>query len=293
MSAHNPIHNCITPLKRVANTLFLTSAISSLFLAVPAAGQEIKLVTEFLTPYQYINDAGEPDGVGYGLVSSILNHANISAEPDFLPWPRAYQMALEQENVLIFSMGRIELREDLFNWISPIIAPTPAGLIYRKDSDLTLPSTIEEMQNYRICANPEDAFYQQLVHNGFVPDQNLFEFQPVFSETDEFEKVFVLGGKCEFLIYGWPTFKKLATELDIKNVEEVFSYYQPPAELIGQDFVLYFGGSQKFDEKLLGQIEESTAQLKRSGELYRICTEDFGLEDIHCKVLAPDWEFQK
>lgn len=80
----------------------------------------LKIVTEYLKPYQIKNEDGSLGGYGTDIVQALLTLTNKKADIAVLPWARAYRMALNEPNVLIFSIARTPHRENLFQWIGTI-----------------------------------------------------------------------------------------------------------------------------------------------------------------------------
>lgn len=89
-------------------------------IAFSAHAEQIKVVTEYLTPYQINNIDNALGGFSTEIVRAIFKEAK--REPKFivLPWPRAYEVAKAEKNVLIFSLARTKDREKLFQWIGSL-----------------------------------------------------------------------------------------------------------------------------------------------------------------------------
>ena len=56
------------------------------------------------------------------VVEEILKRIKINYKLGIYPWARAYQVAQDAPNVLIYSTGRNDQRENLFKWVG-VIAP--------------------------------------------------------------------------------------------------------------------------------------------------------------------------
>jgi polar amino acid transport system substrate-binding protein len=79
-------------------------------------------ITEQFPPFNYQED-GTLQGISVDLLEKMLGHVNTtlnSSEIKLLPWDQGYQMALQDNNTVIFSTGRIPEREALFKWVGPI-----------------------------------------------------------------------------------------------------------------------------------------------------------------------------
>ena len=69
------------------------------FITLPAKAEHITIVTEHLPPYNYLED-GEARGMSTEVVQAALDAAGHTYEIRFMPWARAYQIALTKPNTL-------------------------------------------------------------------------------------------------------------------------------------------------------------------------------------------------
>lgn len=81
-----------------------------------AAERPITLVTEEMEPFNF-TEGVIVRGFATEIVTSAFKAAGIAYNLEVLPWPRAYDRALHDPNVFIFSMARIPEREKLFTWV--------------------------------------------------------------------------------------------------------------------------------------------------------------------------------
>lgn len=91
-----------------------------IFKAFAEPNNKITVVTEEWPPYNYLSSSGEIIGSATEIVKNTLEHANVPYSLNMYPWARAYKNALEQPNVLIYSILRSPQREKLFHWICPL-----------------------------------------------------------------------------------------------------------------------------------------------------------------------------
>ncbi|MGV7223294.1 MAG: substrate-binding periplasmic protein [Nitrospinales bacterium] len=80
---------------------------------------ELTILTENLPPLNYIEN-GTLVGPTVEMVQEIQRRIGSNEIIQVYPWARAYKMALEEENIILFGMTRTEEREDQFYWIGPI-----------------------------------------------------------------------------------------------------------------------------------------------------------------------------
>ncbi|VVB65279.1 Bacterial extracellular solute-binding proteins, family 3 [uncultured archaeon] len=88
----------------------------------PAPAKEIVFINEQFPPFSFQED-GKLQGISVDLLEKMLGHMNTTlnrGEIKLLPWDQGYQMALHDNNTVIFTTGRIPDREALFKWVGPI-----------------------------------------------------------------------------------------------------------------------------------------------------------------------------
>ena len=149
-----------------------SAALFGALAGVPLAAQPqpIRVVTEELPPYN-MRRRGEVTGVCTEVVQETLRQAGVAAEIQVMPWARAYDIALNEENVLIYSILRTPQREKLFKWVGTI-APTRWVLYAHPDRKLRLRS-LDDARKLQVATVNQDAGEQYLVARGFVVGQNL------------------------------------------------------------------------------------------------------------------------
>ncbi|SDT97398.1 amino acid ABC transporter substrate-binding protein, PAAT family [Pseudomonas pohangensis] len=143
-----------------------------LALAVPAQAAAFRVVTEEWAPYNFQQD-GQPAGFSVELLQAALKLLGEHPRIEFMPWNRAYKTALEQPDVLIFSIACTREREQLFKWVAPVLPRKMYlyRLASRQDIDL---QSIEDAKRWQVGSNAEqDASTRDLLRLGFVQGKNL------------------------------------------------------------------------------------------------------------------------
>lgn len=133
----------------------------------------LTIVTEHLPPLQIVKDGVATHGMSVEIVKALLAITQEKATIQGLNWARAYKMAKDRENVMIFSITRNHIREKQFHWV---------GMIQRLDSHLwRLKSrtdiqinNLEQAKNYTIAVPKGDIQHQILADKGFNEQEHLF-----------------------------------------------------------------------------------------------------------------------
>ncbi len=148
-----------------------------------AHAQEITVVTEEFPPFNYTED-GEVKGQSTEIVKAALEKAGIKAEIRIYPWARAYKMAEERKNVLIFSIMKTPARENLFKWIGPV-AKAPDAFLYKltKRTDIQIQS-LDDAKPYIIGTVSEWSGHQKLKKSGFE------HIEPLANDDANIKKLF-------------------------------------------------------------------------------------------------------
>ncbi|SFH94884.1 amino acid ABC transporter substrate-binding protein, PAAT family [Tindallia magadiensis] len=141
--------------------------------AAEATIEDVRIVTEDYPPYNFINEDGDMDGIGYQQVRAGLNQLNLDVEIEVLPWSRAYEMAQQEDNVLIFSMTRTEARENMFKWISPLAQSDVYLYALRDRMGEYNVNSLEDAKNHVISAMQDDFTQETLLAEGFEEGVNL------------------------------------------------------------------------------------------------------------------------
>jgi len=130
-----------------------------------AAAEKITVVTEILPPWQ-TTDGRDVGGIATEVVEAALRAADIEFSIHAYPWARAYRIALDEPNVLIYSMIRTPEREPLFKWVGVIgsVKEYFFRLAGRKDIQLT---GIEAASKYLSIIPRDDYRHQFLAAKGF------------------------------------------------------------------------------------------------------------------------------
>jgi polar amino acid transport system substrate-binding protein len=127
--------------------------------------KDLKLVTEEYPPLTFSDGEGV-SGYATQIVREIMNVLDVKAEIKVLPWEEAYQVALKEDNVVIFTIERTPQREKLFHWVGPL-GENSASFYVSPNSSITF-SAPDEARKLRSIAVVSSWFTeQQLLDMGF------------------------------------------------------------------------------------------------------------------------------
>lgn len=146
-------------------THLLSFVIIFLFNTALVRAVEIEIVTENLPPYSY-EENGKITGYSTEIVRAVMKEAGLSYRINIYPWARAYTMASTNPDTLIYSIGRIPKRENLFRWIGTIAPRRVYFYKLKKRNDITITS-LEDAKKYKVGSALKDVKYQYLLEQNF------------------------------------------------------------------------------------------------------------------------------
>ena len=194
----------------------LIVAIASIFLfsAQPLFSAELTILTENLPPLNYVND-GMLVGPSVEIVKEIQRRVGSHAKIQVYPWARAYKMALEDENVVLFSMTYTKVRHDKFKWIGPL-AKKKDILVAKKGSGIKIISLEDAKKVKRIGTLRDDTRERLLKRLGFT------NLEPVSDEQKNAQKLVL--GRIDLWTYKKPGLRTVCelAGVDYNEIEEVY-----------------------------------------------------------------------
>ncbi|MDD2269503.1 MAG: transporter substrate-binding domain-containing protein [Eubacteriales bacterium] len=126
----------------------------------------VRIVTEDYRPFNYKDTDGIVKGTATERINAAMDKLGVRIPINVYTWSEAYDMAMNNENVLIYSMARTKEREKLYKWISKV--GTVNVYIYSlKDRDDIKIDSIEDAKNYTIGTVADDFTEQGLKKMGF------------------------------------------------------------------------------------------------------------------------------
>ncbi|MEE4355768.1 MAG: transporter substrate-binding domain-containing protein [Desulfococcaceae bacterium] len=233
--------------------------IFSLFLGKSVSADEIKVVTETWEPYNFEKD-GKVTGISTEIVEYSLKKAGIGISGNKIniyPWVRAYRMAMEDENILIYTILRTQEREDLFKWVGPLI-PSEKFYFYKNKSrtDISLHS-LDDAKKYQIGVLRGSVHEDFLLRNGFPATL----IQTVADQELNLKKL--LAGRIDFII---DTDSSLG--IRTKQMNLPLSEFEKTLFLFENGYYMAF--SKKTSDDIIEKIRNAFFTLKKEGGVDKI-----------------------
>lgn len=132
----------------------------------PLFSSELTILTENLPPLNYLRE-GVLVGPSVEIVREIQQRVGSNDMIEVFPWARAYQLALEKKNVVLFSTTHTKDRDNLFKWVGPLAAKRDI-LLAKKGNKLKVQSLEDAKKVQRIGTLRDDTRERLLEKHGFT-----------------------------------------------------------------------------------------------------------------------------
>ncbi len=221
-----------------------------------AWGQTLTVVTEEYPPYNFQDGHTKKiSGMATEVVEEILKRTKITYQLGIYPWARAYQMAQDAPNVLIYSIGRNEQRETLFKWVD-VIAPYDVYLYRLKSRPEVKVGSVADIKHYRIGAVRDDVRAQYLEKAGVPLDLVIEDSANAKKLASNRIDLFPIDEFAMVALYK-------REGLDPASVAKVF-------KLEALSAGLYMAFSKQTPDEVVRKCKAALAEIKKDGTFDRI-----------------------
>lgn len=227
----------------------------AIFLAASAGSQTLTVVTEEYPPYNYQGSDKKITGMATEVVTEILKRTKINYKLGIYPWARAYQVAQDAPNVLIYSIGRNDQRENLFKWVG-VIAPYDVYLYRLKSRPEVKVDQMTDVKRYRIGAVRDDVRAQYLEKAGVPLDLVIEDSANAKKLASQRIDLFPIDELALVALYK-------REGLDPASVVKVF-------KLEALSAGLYMAFSKQTPDEMVRKCKAALAEIKRDGTFDRI-----------------------
>lgn len=211
---------------------------------LPATGQELRLVTEENPPLNFKNPAtGKLDGAAHEIIMAVMQEVGVSHSTEILPTHRGYRAAVENANTCFYGLNRTPAREDLFEWVGPLL---DGGWAFFGYDDVPLMQSLADLNDLIVVARRGSAATVAL--QGARPDVRLVTVKSHATALRMLER-----GRAQLWLTGVMMARKGAGE---KN------YKKPEMKLMWRKSVLYMGCGRGTDRALITRLNGANSALE-------------------------------
>lgn len=220
---------------------------------------KLTIVTEHLPPIQVVQNNIGVSGMAVEIVQQLLIITEEQAVIEGHNWARAYKMAKEQPNVMIFSITRNHIREHQFHWVGMINKLDNYLWRLKSRTDITI-STLEHAKQYTIAVPKGDIQHQILKDYGFKETQKLV----VVTRYSQALKMFLLG-RVDLIIGSTMVLKDKLSPLG-----HTFDQLEPVLEIRNNIGDIYIAFSLSTPMAQVEKYRRALKQIKQNGIHQRI-----------------------
>lgn len=221
--------------------------------------REIKVVTECNQPCKLRLSDALPESLPTDIVLALFNMTKDAPKIHIMPWARAYDNALTEKNVFIYSISRTLKREPLFQWIGDILIERYYiwGLKNNTNHQLALSSDFKNSSFATYRGSNESEYLLQM------PNIDLY---PVVYPNQRMQMV--LRNRIDYFIENEQTLLETCIRFTIdcnkfEKITEVKPLNTPLSIAINKDS----------DPALIKQYQEAFSVLRASGQLSNLITQ--------------------
>ena len=217
--------------------LFFILSFASLGLLADQDYPKVRVVTEEGYPINYTSETtGEVTGFATEFLRVVLDQAGVKYDIKTYSWTRAFKIANEEPNVLIYSMARTKEREQNFNWLYEIM--TLNYFLFGQSERSKEFTNMSDFRNYQVAVVAGSVTQKYLEQDGY---ENL-----VLAQDYQQLNSLVRRGRVDFIASSEFAMKSFVRKFDY--TEQFFKPYQ---SLNYVEIDLYFALSKGSDPKLV------------------------------------------
>jgi len=245
-----------TKKKEVTMKLTIALLLAAILLCTISCTQKnpvLKLLTEDYPPLTYESN-GSVTGYGAELVKAIQAELKSTDKIEMMGWEEAYNTALNEPNVVIFTMEKTPDRDTLFYWLGPI-GNNKTYFYIKADSKLKI-NSLDEAKTVKYIATTTDWFSEKyLQENGF---SNL---KSNVLPTDGVK--LIMTGDADMGVF---------TDLTVNQIVQQAGF-EPGALVPGFEILdtdLYIGISKQTSPKIVEKWNKAFETVKNAGTMEKL-----------------------
>jgi polar amino acid transport system substrate-binding protein len=214
---------------------------------------ELTILTENLPPLNYVENSVLV-GPSVEIVKEIQRRVGSQEQIQVYPWARAYKMALEDENVILFGMTHTKVRQDKFKWVGPLATKRDI-LVAKKGSGIKIKDLEDAKKVKRIGTLRDDTRGRLLKRHGFT------NLEPVSDEQLNAKKLAL--GRIDLWAYKIPG---LRTVCDLAGVD--YTEFEEVYDLREIDLMIAF--SKKTSDSIVQKWRDAFNEILADGTIMQI-----------------------
>lgn len=233
---------------------FFAALILTLSTALPCTADpsltaaDLHYISEEYRPYNY-KEYHQSKGLVTDFLFAMWQNMGVKAQPiDFMPWPRAYEMATQGSATVLFSTIRTPERESRFKWVGPVLT-TSVALIGLESFDRKI-KTLKDTSGLRIGVIKDYAEVSLL-------RDHKKELQLDILSSPEIAMNKLMAGRLDLVFFDRIAFEYVAKTKHIPPNSFRVVYQQPP-------WGVYFALSPSVPDALVQRMQKACDAVRSS-----------------------------
>ena len=158
-------NSCYQLLRDISRRFLITTMIVIAH-SLSASEEKLSLVTEFLPPYQFTDADGNLTGYSIEVVEALMDEVHIDGKIKLYPWARAFKLAKDRKNTLIFSIARTPEREAHFHWLGKLHNESYTFLALKNNPHIKA-DNLETLKSFSVAVSRSSVVDQTLTNLSF------------------------------------------------------------------------------------------------------------------------------
>jgi polar amino acid transport system substrate-binding protein len=211
------------------------------------------LLTESYPPLTYA-EGDTITGYGAEVVAAIQTVLKTNYKPTMINWDKAYQRALNEPNIVIFTMEKTPERDSLFNWIGPL-GQNKTHFYVMKESSLAI-NGLEDAKAIKSIGTVTDWFSEQ-----YLKKQGFSNLSSSVNPEDAVRQL--MTKKVDMAV-----FTDLTCSSIVQNAGFNPADIKPVFELMSTGY--YIGISKKTDQATVDAWQQAFKQIEQDDTLAKL-----------------------
>ena len=216
------------------------------------------MVTEYLHTFQMQNKDGSLGGYAVEVVKALFEVTGDKADIEVVPWARAYHEALSEKDVMIFSIAKTPLREELFKWVGSL--SQERLFVWALEDHIKESITeLDQLKKYTLATTRSSNPEQYLSGKGFTRVFRVNETNQALGMLYKKRADFIIGAEMSL------RYRTRLMELDFNKLVKVY-------EIKALNHELCIAFNLDTDPALFERYKLAFAQLQQNGTLHALMT---------------------
>jgi polar amino acid transport system substrate-binding protein len=223
----------------------------------PTAAGPLNIITDPYPPLGYVDKDGEIVGFTVDVIKLLLKRTGMEAKFEIYPWARAYEMAQNEKDILIYQLTYTKDRERLFQLVGPVLLVQYYFFKLKERKDVVV-KNLADAKRFLVGTVRDYFAHRYLLENGFEEGKNL-----EVTHDDNINLKKLADRRIDLMILPEIVFPYRVRELgyDTDDFEKTFLIHSEDA---------YIGFSRQTSPITVSRFAKALEAIKKDGSYYSI-----------------------